>query len=65
MPIPLRVYGWIVEEADYELVNIRLKIGYSGHGSWFPKVGINVQSLNSRARGELNKKTSESIPIYS
>ncbi len=49
MQIPLRVYGWNVEEADYELVNIRLKIGYSA--PLFPEVGLNVQSLNNWAGG--------------
>lgn len=47
----LRVYGCNLEEADYEIVNTRLKNGYKSPTRWaIPELGINVQIVNTGLR---------------
>src|SRR6185312_7346533 len=46
MQVRLRVYGCNLEEADYGVVNIRLKNGYKPRGR-FPTLGIYVQFVNT------------------
>jgi len=47
MQVRLRVYGCNLEEADYGVVNIRLKNGYKAHPRAIPDLGIYVQFVNT------------------
>lgn len=57
----MRVSECNLEAADYEGVNIRLKIGYRPQAMAVAELGLNVQIVNTRdrlRRGSLSNRSS-------